>query len=310
MRRASPARSAALVLAGGVLLGSAGTAAAFAPAGASTSALGAIRLIVGAVALLIVLPAAGGSWRALPTLLRRPAVWLMAVCSAAYQPLFFAAVQRAGVGTATLLAVGAAPIFAGLVGWKVLRQRPTGTWLVATLIAVTGLTLRVWGTVSPSDLLGLTLATIAAFGSGCYLVAAKTELNRGAHSVELPAAAYLLGSLLLLPVLLSQPLAWLTSTAGLAVALYLGIATMALGNVFLVQGMRHLHAGPAATLLLADPLTATVLGVVLLGEPTTATGLTGLVLVLGGLALQVNSARSTSDAGQLATQVPAHSSSA
>jgi DME family drug/metabolite transporter len=304
MSTAAPARAAALVIAGGVLLGSAGTAAAYAPEGASASALGSLRLLVGAGALLLVLPLVGGTCRALPALLRRWPVWVMAVFSAAYQPLFFEAVRRAGVGTSTLVAVGAVPIFAGLLGWAVLHQRPTRTWVAATLIAVLGLVLRTWGDVQLSSLVGLLMATVAAAGVGCYLVAAKIELDRGAHPVELPATAYGLGSLLLLPLLLAQPLSWLASPSGVAVALYLGVATMALGNVFSIRGMRSLHAGPAATLLLADPLTATVLGVVLLGETLDALAVLGLLLVLVGLVLQVRATRPSGGSGEDAAAVP------
>jgi DME family drug/metabolite transporter len=44
--------------------------------------------------------------------------------------------------------------------------------------------------------------------------------------------------------------------------------------------------GPAATLLLADPLTATLLGVLVLGESIPPISALGLLLVLVGLLLQ------------------------
>lgn len=280
-------RAAVTVLAGGVLLGTAGTAGALAPDHASTTALGALRLVVGAIGLLIAVPLLGGSWcGAIRTCTRWP-VWIMGGCSAAYQPLFFEAIHRTGVGTSTLIAVGAAPIFAGLLAWAVLRQRPTRTWLLATLIAALGLLLRSWNNIGLDDLLGLLMATTAALSVGCYVVAAKAELNRASHPVELPAAAYTIGALALLPLLLTQPLDWLATPRGITVALYLGIATMAVGNILAIQGMQRLHAGPAATLLLTDPLTATILGATLLGEQIEPIAVLGLLLVLFGLVLQV-----------------------
>jgi DME family drug/metabolite transporter len=285
----SPARrSAALVLAGGVMLGSAGTASAFAPATATAPALGGLRLLVGSVALAAVLPLVGGTWRNLPRLLRRPTVWVMAAASAAYQPLFFGAVHRAGVAVSTLLAVGAVPVFAGLVGWAALAHRPTRVWLTATLVAVTGLALRCMGQTGLGDGpgLGVVMALTAAFGTSCYVVAAKAELDHDGHAAELPAAAYLLGSVMLAPLALTQPLAWVTTPSGLAVALYLGVVTMALGNVLAVAGMRSMPPGPASTLLLADPLTATLLGVLVLGETLPPDGVVGLLLVATGLLLQ------------------------
>ena len=61
--------------------------------------------------------------------------------------------------------------------------------------------------------------------------------------------------------------------------------------MFAVRGMRGMGPGPAATLLLADPLTATVLGVVVLGETLAPLAVVGLVLVLLGLVLQAYALR-------------------
>ena len=87
-------------------------------------------------------------------------------------------------------------------------------------------------------------------------------------------------------LLLSQPLDWLSTPAGWLMVAYLGMVTMALANVFQVVGLRGMPPGPAATLLLADPMTATVLGVVILGEALPPLGIVGLGCVLAGLVLQ------------------------
>lgn len=279
-------RSMALVVAAGVLLGTAGTAAALAPAGATPIALGTLRLAAGAVALLAVLPWLGGSWHNVPGLMRRPAIWVMAIGSAAYQPFFFGAVERTGVALSTLVAVGSGPVFTGLLGWAVLRHRPTAAWVGATGLALAGLLLRSWGALSVGDGLGLAMAAGAGLSSAAYVIAAKAELNRGGHVVELPGVAYLLGAVMLAPLLIGQPLGWVTTLAGAAVVVYLGVVTMGIANVFQVWGLQGLPPGPAATLLLADPITATVLGVLVLGEIISPLGIVGLMLVLVGLLLQ------------------------
>ena len=289
--RLSTPRAVALVLGGAIMLGSAGTAAVFAPVSASSATVGGMRLMIGSAALLAVLPLVGGSCRTVPALLMRPTVWVMAVTSAAYQPLFFGAVDRAGVALSTLIAVGAVPVFAGLLGWLVLGHRPTRLWLLATAVAVTGLIVRSMGQFAPEEGLdgpgvGVLMACTAGFGSGCYMVAAKVGLDRGDHAVEMPAAAYLLGSVFIAPLVLTQPLGWVLSPRGALVALYLGVVTMALANVLPVVGMHSMSAGPASTLLLGDPLTATVLGVLVLGEALPVNGIIGLALVAAGLVLQ------------------------
>lgn len=283
-------RHVASVLAAGVLFGTAGTAAAFGPDGASPGSVGFMRLFLGALALVAIAPFVGGSWRSLPRLYRRPAMWVMAAGAAAYQPFFFGAVERSGVALSTLVTVGAGPVYAGILGWIFLRHRPTRAWMVATLVAVVGLLLRSWGEIRVEGV-GLLMALAAGLGAASYTVAAKHELDRGGHAVELPGAAYLLGSVFLVPVVLHESFAWVASPSGAAIALYLGIATMALANVFLTRGMLGITAGPASTLLLADPLTATVLGVLVLGETIAPIPFVGLVLVLVGLVLQARALR-------------------
>ena len=51
------------------------------------------------------------------------------------------------------------------------------------------------------------------------------------------------------------------------------------------RGLRHLPAGEVATLTLAEPVTATALGVVVLGERPGAIAALGVLLVLAGLAV-------------------------
>ncbi len=289
-----PARassSVALVLAGGALLGSAGLAAAYLPAAATPLAVGGLRLGIGAIALMIAVPWLGGSRRHTIRLGRRPTIWIMALGAAGFQPLFFIAVDRAGVAIATLVAIGGVPVFAGLIAWVALARRPSRRWALATTIAVTGLILRSWGQLSVGDGLGAMLALLAAMFVACYVVAAKTELDRGTPAVELPAAAYTIGTVLLAPLVLTQPLSWTLEPRGAALVLYLGVMTMGIGNLCSVQGMQHLEPGPAATLLLSEPLIATLLGVVILHEALPTSGAIGIALVLVGLALQAQSTR-------------------
>lgn len=280
-----------LVLCGGALLGSAGTAAAFAPTAATPLALGGLRLGIGAMALMIAVPWLGGTRRGTLRLARRGPIWVMAIGAAGFQALFFAAVDRAGVAIATLVAIGSVPVFAGLLGWAALARRPDRRWVAATTIAVTGLVLRSWEQLGVGDGLGVLMALIAAFFVGCYVVAAKTELDRDTPAIKLPAAAYTIGTVLLAPIVLTQPLGWTLEPRGVALVVFLGVVTMGIGNLCTIQGMMGLDPGPAATLLLSEPLVATLLGVVILHEALPASGALGLTLVLIGLVLQARTSK-------------------
>ncbi len=286
--------STLLVVVSGVLFGTAGTAQALGPATAPPVVVGILRIQMGALALLVAMPLLGAPRRGLPVLWRRPQIVVTAVAAALYQPCFFGAVSSVGVALGTLVAVGSEPVFAGLLGWAALRHRPTLGWLAATAIAVAGLVLRSAGRLEGGDPVGLLLALGAGLCSACYTVAAKHQLDRGATAIEVPTASFVLGGLLLLPLLLGQPLAWVASPGGIAVVVYLGVATMAVANVVLARGIHGLPPGPAATLMLTDPVVATLLGVLVLGEAVTPLAALGVALVLAGLLLQgVVVARST-----------------
>ena len=275
-----------LVVGAGVLFGTAGTAQALGPTGSTPLGVGIIRIVVGALALLLLMPLLGSSPKHLVPLWRTPAMLVTASTAGAYQLFFFAGVSRAGVALGTLVAVGSAPLFAGLVGWAVLRHRPTLGWVVATLVCLGGLGLLTAPGLTGGSALGFLLALGAGLCISGYNVAARIQLDRGVGALEVPAGSFVLGGTLLLPLLATQPLAWLGSTSGAAMALYLGIATMGLANVLLARGMRTLTPGPATTLMLTDPVVATVLGVVVLGEVLAPIEAIGVAVILGGLFLQ------------------------
>jgi drug/metabolite transporter, DME family len=282
----APRVCALYVVLAGVLFGTAGTAQALGPTGTTPIGVGILRIEVGALALLVAMPLLGVSPRRIAVLWRTPAMLVTALCAGAYQLCFFAGVSMDGVALGTLVAVGSGPVFAGILGWLVLRHRPGRGWLLATSVAVLGLALLSAPDITGGGGAGLLLALGAGMCIAGYNVAAKVQLDRGASALEVPAASFALAGLLLLPLLATQPLEWLMAPTGVALALYLGIATMGVANVLLARGMRGLTPGPATTLMLADPVVATFLGMVVLGEALAPVSALGMVLVLAGVLLQ------------------------
>ena len=97
--------------------------------------------------------------------------------------------------------------------------------------------------------------------------------------------------------------AWLATGDGIALALFLGAIPTALAYVLFARGLRHLTTGETATLTLAEPLTATGLGILALGERPGAVAAAGAALVLAGLLVLAVPRRRR--AARLATAVPA-----
>lgn len=278
---------AAVVLAA-ALFGTTGTAQALGPSSTTPLGVGAARLVVGGLALLAVLPALGARRAEAVALWRTPTGLVAGLSTALYQVCFFAGVQRAGVAVGTLVAIGSGPVLTGFLARGLLGERPGRAWLVATSLCLVGLPLLVLGGEASTrvDTLGVVLALLAGLSYAAYTVLAKQQLDAGHAPSAVMAAAFGLGGLLSVPVLASQPLGWVTEGDGLVLALYLGLVTTTLAYLLFVRGLAVLPAGPVTTLMLAEPVVAMTLGVVVLDERLTALGVVGAALVLVGLLVQ------------------------
>jgi drug/metabolite transporter, DME family len=286
--RSTSATAAVLVLTAAVLFGTTGTAQALGPTDTTPLGVGATRLLIGGVALLAVLPLLGVRPTDAIRLWWSPIAVLAGVCTALYQVCFFAAVSDAGVALGTLVTIGSGPVFAGMLARLLLGERLAVSWVAAIALCVGGLTLLTLDGAGQIDagVIPLLLALAAGLAYAGYTVAAKRLTTAGENSSAVMASAFALGGLLLVPVLLTQPLGWLATPAGVTMALYLGLATTSLAYVLFGKGLAVLPAGPVTTLVLAEPLVATTLGVTLLDERLAPLGLIGAALVFVGLALQ------------------------
>lgn len=279
-------RSVGLSLLGNGLAGTAGTAAAIYALNTPAPVIGFARLSIGAITLLLLAPFFGGKLRNLPRLVARPGVWIMAASSASYQAFFFASVERTGVATAALITVGCIPVSAGIVGWIFLHERLSKIWLISTAIAIAGLVIASLGELQTNDATGLLYAVIAGSGIGAYINAAKVEVRAGAHSMQLPGMAFLIGSVGLFFIVRNDLIQVQWTSQAILLAVYLGAVTMGIANGIQVVGLKGLSPGVASTMMLADPVTAAVLGIIVLGQALMLNGAVGLVLVVIGLVMQ------------------------
>jgi len=199
---------AAPVLIAAMLWGTTGTASTFAPAGAPPAAIGSAGLALGGL-LLFVASRRGPSPVAAFIYSER---WLLAVGAptvAGYPLTFYPAVAKVGVAVATVIALGSAPVFAGLLGWLTGQGRPSPRWAGATLAAVAGCTLLVAGV----------LAALAGLSYAAYSLIGGMLITRGHASSRGMGAMFGGGSLVVLPVLLAGDTHWLATVRGAAVAL-------------------------------------------------------------------------------------------
>jgi DME family drug/metabolite transporter len=206
---------------------------------------------------------------------------------ALYQLAFFAAVDRTGVAVGAVVAIGSGPILAG-IGERLVHGRwPDRRWLLATALAIAGVvTLTVASASDASlDASGIALALVSGAGYAMYTLVAKRLLREGREPIGVMGASFGIGALLLLPVLVVGDTAWLREPGGVALALYLGLVPTLLAYVLFARGLRSLAASEVTTLVLAEPVTATLLGALVLDERIGALGALGVMLVFAGLAV-------------------------
>ena len=273
-------RAVAMVLLAAVLWGTTGTARALGPEDASPLSVGAVRIAIGGAVLVLIALARGTvfatRWPLLPAALSALAV-------AAYQLTFFEGVAKTGVAVGTILAIGSAPAFAGLFSWLALRERPSARWLVATAIAVAGLVLLVMPNGVAAFDPRLAVFPLAAGASYAVYATSSKRLLHAGDSVAVAAIAFGGGALLLVPVLFLRDVSWVATPRGAVVALELGLVATVLAYLLFTSALSRLPVSWGATLSLGEPVTASLLGLAVLGERLEPVQLGGAVLVLGGL---------------------------
>ena len=273
------------VLGAALLWGTTGTAQAFAPAGFDPKVIGAFRLLIGGIALLglaVYRRELGrfNQWSWYP-------VMMAAVFTASYQVCFFAAVAKTGVAVGTIVGIGSAPVIGGLLGRLFRAEHLSRKWFVATALAIAGcVLLGLSGGDVAVDPVGILLAIGAGASYAAYTLMIKGLLEKHSPNAVM-AVVVTVGALLLSPLLLNCDLEWLMQPRSIGVILHLGIATMALSYWLFARGLQTVQVSSAVTLSLAEPMTAAMLGLLVLGEQLDLQAVSGISLIFAGLVVLV-----------------------
>ncbi len=198
--------------------------------------------------------------------------------------LWHLAIHYTSVANATLLP-NMAPVFVTIGAWLLFRQRVTRTFLLGMLLAILGAALligqgfslsadRVWGDV-------LALGTAVFYAS--YLLTTK-HLRAHVTALTFMAWSGTLCALILLPASLmaGETLAPLT-LMGWLVLLALALVSHVGGQGLIAYSLAALPATFSAVSLLWQPVMATILAWLLLGEALTPVQGAGGAVVLVGI---------------------------
>lgn len=291
------------VLGAATLFGTSAAAVALVGPDATAPVVAAGRLIVGALGLLVVVALSLSGRAALRRLWRRPLVWGMGLAVAAYQSLFFVGVARTGVAVGTLASLALAPFLAGVLGWLLKEGAPGIVWAVSTVLAVVGMGMLTLGDDQSRDLLGILAAMGAGASYAVYTVLGVRLTRDGESATNVLAASFALAALVTIPIFAMSGIWWFNPT-DIALLLWLGLVATTLAYLLFGIGLRTLQPGHIATLNLAEPVVATLLGVVVLGEVLGGRGWVGCLLIVVALAILGFSDRGSRDEQPKTPQEP------
>jgi DME family drug/metabolite transporter len=281
------------VVAAAALFGTAGTARELGPDGTTALGVGATRIAIGTAVLWLAVwwGRSRGSIHSIgaPVRANRWVILLGGLGVAIYTPMFFEAVERAGVAVGTIVGVGSGPFFAGGLEWVWRGVRPSRWWALGTVVTVTGGAVLVLAQSAsdsagdPVDAVGIAFALGAGFGYALYSVTSKVVMERGVAPTLTLASTFLVGAIAVALPAMGEPFGWITTGAGILMALQLGLLATGLAYILYGYGLQRLTSATTVTLVLAEPLTATFLAVLVLDESIVPVAWIGIAGLLVGL---------------------------
>ncbi len=298
----NPLHGVLMVLAAAMLWGTTGTAQSLAGGQLSSYWVGSLRLLVAAVFFVPWLavtdrPALSPhSMAALPW----RGIGLAAVCMCSYNLVFFAGVRATGVAVGTAIALGSGPVWAGLLQALAVRRAPPGVWWLGTSLAVTGIALMMVssGTAAGLNAFGVLMCLGAGLSYAVYALVNKHMVSAahvgedsteggGASAGAITAAVFVTAAALAVPIaLLLAGVPQITSQE-LVIVAWLGVMSTAMAYLLFSHALRHISGATGVALALAEPVTAFVLAIVIVGERPGWQAYAGLAVVLAGLVIVV-----------------------
>ncbi|WP_049572880.1 DMT family transporter [Nonomuraea sp. SBT364] len=214
-------------------------------------------------------------------------VVVVGVGMAVYQTAYFGAISCSGVAIATVVTMGATPVFTALGGRLLLGERLGRAGLAALLVALTGLLLL---TAQPAGHATAPVASGTAatpFGVGLGLVSAAgyagvTLYSRRhrAGSRGMAVGGFVVGAVCLAPFALAGGVLPEGGWQSVALLGYLGAVPTALAYGLFFRALTALRATTVSIVSLGEAAGAAVLGVLVFGERLTPLAWAGCVLLL------------------------------
>jgi len=258
-----PVQGSWMVLFAAALWGTTGTSQAFTPEASTPGTIAALRMLIAGTVMLFWATNHDfrlSNWPWGKTLLAGASI-------AIYQFASFSAMSATGVAVGAIVAMGTAPVFAGVLEFFVKKKTPLHFWYLSTFLALLGCCFLLFPTENSIQInkFGIFLALVAGFFYASYTLLISLFVDD--HPPQtVTAIVTCTGGLFLVPLLFKANLEWLAEINGWLVMLYLGIIATALSYWLFATGLKTVQTSTAVTLTLAEPLVAVLLGFSVVGE--------------------------------------------
>lgn len=268
-----------------LMWGTTGIVAAGMTPDVSTFAIGAFTMGVGGVIL------AALTWPSVRHALSIPSArwWVLlgGLGVLVYPLAFYAGLRDAGVAVGNTVALGSGPLFAGVIEWLAAGKRPTQRWFLALGIAGAGLVFVGVARDGTSEvgLNGVLLALVAGMAYALYSVAGSRVIAAGANFRGSMGSIFGAGALPLLVVLALTGGPLVSDFDNVARGAYLALGPLVLAYLLFGYALTRASASLVTLVTLLEPVFATILAVVLLGEVLTPIGWVGIGLLVSGVAV-------------------------
>lgn len=220
-----------------------------------------------------------------------PIVWLAGVVLATTSMLYILALSRTSAAT-TVFLLAAAPIFAALIGWLLLRERVERTTLIAMGVTAIGVTITVGAGLEVGSVTGLLFAGGIPITVGLYSV-----LMRSVSGVDPVVPALIAGSMLALgsAVIALATDGLVISLRDIALACVSGGFALGVGLPLFNLGHRSVAAARVPLLLMSEVVLAPLWVWIWPGEAPSVATLIGGAVILGAVAWLVLVSKSAPD---------------
>ena len=195
---------------------------------------------------------------------------------------------------ASVSLVASQPLWVALLSWLFLGSAPTFLVLFGVVLAVTGGVIIGFGDFAggSAPLLGDSLAVIGAVCSAAYFLLGRSAQRQGLSLNAYIALAYATAALALLPLpLIAGQAYWGYSGLSLVWIVLLALVPQLVGHTSFNYVLRYLSPTLVATLMLLEPLGASLLALILFQELPPPSTLVGASILLGGVLLTVKGSR-------------------